>query len=50
MIQPMVSITTSIRRPRARSKRFPLDSLSAAALVWSGAFFVLAFVLGYWLR
>ena len=46
----MVSITTSLRKPPRRSKRFPLDTLSAAALVWSGGFFMLAFVLGYWLR
>ncbi len=46
----MVSVTTSIRRSRTRSKRFPLDPLGAAALIWSGGFFVLAFVLSYWLR
>ena len=46
----MVSITTSIRKPPRHSRWFRLDALNAAALVWSGAFFILAFVLGYWLR
>ena len=50
MVQPMVSITTSIRKPPRHSKRFPLDYLGAAALIWSGAFFILAFILGYLLR
>ena len=50
MTQPMVTVTTSIRRPRRHSKRFPLDYLGAAALVWSGAFLGLAFILGYLLR
>jgi hypothetical protein len=46
----MASISTSIRKSARHSKRFPLDALNTAALVWSGAFFILAFVLGYWLR
>jgi len=46
----MVSITTSIRKPPRHSRRFPLDTLNTAALIWSGAFFILSFVLGYWLR
>jgi len=46
----MVSVTTSIRKTPRHSKRFPLDSLGAAALVWSGVFLALAFILGYLLR
>jgi len=46
----MVSTAPSVRKPPRHSKRFPLDYLGAAALVWAGAFLILAFVLGYLLR
>ena len=46
----MVAVIKSPRRPRARSSRFPLDHLGAAALVWCGAFLILAFILGYLLH
>lgn len=46
----MVAVFKSPRRPRTRSKRFPLDHLGAAALVWTAAFLILAFILGYLLR
>jgi hypothetical protein len=44
MPRSMVTLNTSFRRPRSR--RFPFDSLGMAALVWTGAFMVVAFVLG----
>lgn len=44
----MAIINTNFRRPRsAHSRRFPMDYLGAAALVWSGGFMLLAFALGY---
>ena len=42
----MVTLNTAFRRPPRHSRRFPFDSLGMAALVWTGAFLVAAFVLG----
>jgi hypothetical protein len=46
----MVAIPPPNRRSPSNSRRFPLDYLGAAALIWAGGFMVLAFVLSYWLR
>jgi hypothetical protein len=45
----MASVTTSLRKKPAHSRRFPLDMLGGAALVWAGAFLALACVLVSWL-
>jgi hypothetical protein len=45
----MASITTSLRKKPIHSRRFPLDILGGAALVWAGAFLALAFALAAWL-
>ena len=46
MARSMVTLNTAFRRPKRHSRRFPLDSVGMAALVWAGAFLVAAFVLG----
>jgi hypothetical protein len=46
----MATLSTSFRRPRrAHTRRFPLDRLGAAALIWAGGFMALAFGLVCWL-
>ena len=46
----MVAIRPPSHRPPSSTRRFPLDYLGAAALIWAGGFMILAFILSYLLR
>ena len=46
----MAAVTPPLRKPRRPRRRFPLDALGAAALIWAGAFLILAFALVAWLQ